>query len=293
MIKKAVLGALAALSIGCYNASPAEEEAGTCDNRDAAAAVEERKKTPAQEQNNDDTERFFAQCHDGMYDFDTRCIDFSQGYLNNVISSVYKIERIARYMKDGKQEEEKSSCSSMLIENGIVITAKHCVHFRSLDARGIKYDMEINLMRGDKRYGLETIIRGNKDFAILMMKKPANIPFFPYELGDTTDLQAGNFTYMIGYVDRDYPMIRDGIVTRMEPNDAGWDKGYFLVSNGIHFGDSGGATIGFRDGIPEFIGVNCYKHIAHDHAGGVLRMDGIRNETFINFLLMSRIMFHP
>ncbi|MDD4878639.1 MAG: serine protease, partial [Candidatus Nanoarchaeia archaeon] len=256
MVKKAVLGALAAFSLAgsqisandetmYANYSPALQYE---ENPIESIAPQETESVPELSEN----DRLLAQCHDGEYDFDTRCIDFTQGYVDNIVNSIYRIERIARYEQDGKQEEEKSYCSSTLIEDGIVITAKHCAHFRSLDARGIKYDMEINLMREGRRYGLETILKGNKDFAILMMKKPANIPFFPYELGDTTGLQAGNFTYMIGYVDKSYPMIRDGIVTRMEPNDAGWNEGYFLVSNGIHFGDSGGATIAFRDGIPEF-----------------------------------------
>ncbi|MDI6737550.1 MAG: serine protease [Nanoarchaeota archaeon] len=288
MIKKAVLGALAALSLaGCNSIAIGNEEAHIYENRDASVQIEEN---PKKEQDN---ERFFAQCHDGLYDFDTRCIDFSQGYLNNAISSVYKIERIARYEKDGKQEEEKSHCTSVLIENGMVLTAKHCMYFRNLDIKGIKYDTEFSLVSDNKHYGLEKLIEGNADFAILAMKKPADLPFFPYQLGDTTDMEAGNFTYIIGFVGREYPMLRDGIVTKVEPNDNGWGEGYFLVSNGIHFGDSGGATIAFRDGIPELIGINCYKHTAHDHAGGVLRIDRIRNEVLARFLLSFEIMLLP
>lgn len=292
MIKKAALGALAALSIGCYSISN-EEEAGTYENRDAIQVTEERQENPAEKQNSNDTERFFAQCHDGLYDFDTRCIDFTQGYLNNAISSVYKIERIARYTSSNQPREEKSSCSSVLLEDGIVITAKHCVHFSRLDLLGIKYDMEINLMNGDKRYPLEIILEGVKDFALLEMEKPANLPFFPYALGDTGEMEAGNYTYMIGYVDRNYPMIRDGTVTRMESNDGFWGNGYFLISNGIHFGDSGGLTIAFRDGIPEMIGINCYKHSAHDHAGGVLRIDRIRDEILARFIIAMQLMLTP
>lgn len=290
MIKKAVLGALAAFSLAGCGIAASNNEAYTCEERDASVQVEERQeeKKKEEEQSNDDTKRFFAQCHDGKYDFDTRCIDFSQGYVDNAINSVYRIERIARYKKNGKQEEEKSHCSSILIDNGIVLTAKHCTHFRRLDARGIKYSMEINLMHGGKRYPLETIIRGISDFAVLEMEKPAELPFFPYPLGNTEDMEAGNFTYMIGYVDMNYPMIREGIVTRMEPNDDRWGKGYFLISNGIHFGDSGGATIAFRDGIPEIIGINCYKHNDHDHAGGVLRADMITDEVIARLILAIR-----
>ena len=293
MIKKAMLGALAALSIGCYNASPAEEEAVTCKRIDAAAAVEERQENPAEEHNNDDIERFFAQCHDGRYDFDTRCTDLSQGYLDNITNSVYIIERIGRFKQSGRQEELKSKCASVLLDNGIVLTAKHCARFRKLDILGIKYDMEINLMHGGKRYPLEILVEGATDFAVLEMKKPAELPFLPYALGDTSTLEAGNITYMTGYVDREYSMIREGIVTRMEHNDQGWGEGYFLISNGIHFGDSGGATIGFRDGVPELIGINCYKHEEHDHAGGVLRIDMIRNEILARYIFAAQITLRP
>ena len=290
MLKRAVLGAFAALSLaGCDSITSNKEEAHIYEERDVPVQVEERKT----ENQNNDNERFFAMCHDGLYDFDTRCIDFTQGYLNDAINSVYRIERIARYKKNGKQEEQKSHCGAVLFDNGIALTARHCTHFKDLDMRGIKYSTEFSLLSQGKHYKLEKIIEGNIDFAILVMNKPADLPFFPYELGDTTDLEAGNFTYMIGYIDREYPMIRDGIVTKIEPNDIGWGPGYFLVNNGIHFGDSGGITIAFRDGIPELIGINCYKHTAHDHAGGVLSMNSINNEVIARFLLSLRIMPHP
>ena len=148
-------------------------------------------------------------------------------------------------------------------------------------------------MHGGKRYPLEILVEGATDFAVLEMKKPAELPFLPYALGDTSTLEAGNITYMTGYVDREYSMIREGIVTRMEPNDQGWGEGYFLISNGIHFGDSGGATIGFRDGVPELIGINCYKHEEHDHAGGVLRIDMIRNEILARYIFAAQITLRP
>lgn len=289
MLKKAALGILAALSLAGCSPIAGNEEAITYEETDAPMQAVEN---PTEERDND-IERFFAMCHDGLYDSDLRCVDSSQGYLNIAINSVYRIERIARYMKDGKQEEQKSYCSSVLLDNGIVLAAKHCMHFKDLDIKGIKYDTEFSLLSNGKHYGLEKILEGNIDFAILEMKKPADLPFFPYKLGDTKDLEAGNFTYMIGYVDRNYPMAREGIVTRMEPNDSGWNAGYFLISNGIHFGDSGGATIAFRDGVPEIIGINCYKHSAHDHAGGVLRMDRIKNEVLARLLLTLRIMLRP
>lgn len=287
MFKRAALVALAALSLAGCSPTIASNE-GAYESRDASVHIEKK-----QENLNEDIERFFAMCHDGLYDFDRRCIDFTQGYKQNAINSVYKMERIARYKKDGKQEEEKSYCSSVLLDKGFVLAAKHCMHFKDLDTKGIKYETEFSLLSNDKKYGLEKIIEGNTDFAILVMSKPADLPFFPYELGDTTDIEAGNFTYMIGVVDRDYTMIREGIITKVEPNDEGWGKGYFIVNNGIHFGDSGGITFAFRDGIPELIGINCYKHTSHDHAGGVLRMDRIKNEVLARFLLALRITLRP
>ena len=49
--------------------------------------------------------------------------------------------------------------------------------------------MEINLMHGGKRYPLEILVEGATDFAVLEMKKPAELPFCHMRLGTLQHLK--------------------------------------------------------------------------------------------------------
>lgn len=275
---KRLIGILAAGMFSCAYGNHADEntaDAGACASSESARAGREEQRLPPE------LETYFAQCRDGLYDFDTRCIDFTQGYIEISLKSAYHIKRVARYKQNGQETVEIKHCSSALLENGYLLTAKHCVHFKELEIRGggVRHDKEFFLLNDGKEYGLEIVLEGQKDFAVLKLKKDADLPYMPFAFGKAEELTEGNLTYLFGYIDDQNVNFRPGTIATADEQNTRWGKGYFLINNGSAFGDSGGLVIGFRDGKPEFVGINCYKHEEHEHAGGVLRAEEIMKEA--------------
>lgn len=289
MKRGALLGSVLALGLGCQMSLPDEPYS----YREALSAAVEREEQADLERLVQviDSNRvgttapewmqggYFDMCRDGLYDDDTRCI--YQRHQEIIDQSVYKMEIKFTYKtSNGDTEQAKGSCSATLLEGGFVLTARHCTEYEELDASGTAYESEFMLVRNGKRHEIKPIFRGSKDFAILKLKEEADLPYFPYALGDTRDIQLGNFTWLFGCLDDAYSQLRTGVVTKIEPHDYDFGSGFFLIENGISYGDSGGPVIGFRDGMPEMIGINVYRHPQrkHENAGGVLRMDRILRE---------------
>lgn len=226
---------------------------------------------------------FFNQCHDGEYDFDSRCIDFTQGYVQDAKNGVYlfnKTIEVNMFGMIGEQDLE-GICSSFLLEDGLLLTAGHCEAAEPpLPPFATVTGAEYSITHEGKRYELEKIATGGDvDVALFRVKNPEGLPYLPFALGDTDKITEGNVVYLFGYTGLSDVNVRDGIVgvkedTSTESPEA--TGGYFEITNGADHGDSGGLVIGFRDGIPEILGVLCYRY--NHHRGGTLKLGTIPEE---------------
>ncbi len=73
-----------------------------------------------------------------------------------------------------------------------------------------------------------------------------NLSVFSYTIGDSRELEWGDFVYVFGYP-MHYKMLTRGIVSI--PDD---DENYFMVDVNVNRGSSGGIVLALRDGVPNF-----------------------------------------
>ena len=227
-------------------------------------------------------ETFYVQCHDNEFDFDSRCIDFTQGYLADAKEGVYLFNQDITADVFGEQRSVSLDgiCSSILLKNGYLLTAQHCVDIESeLPFGVILQDQEFSISHNGQKYALEKIaVGGDVDAALFKLKEQADLPYVPFNFGDTDKVAEGNLVYLFGYTGLSDVNVRDGVIGVREDTYSASETsgGYFLISNGAGSGDSGGLVVGFRDGIPEILGVLCYEY--HTYAGGTLKMNKIPEE---------------
>lgn len=223
---------------------------------------------------------FFAQCHDNELDFDSRCVDFTQGYLAAAKNGVYLFNQTVEADIFGEQAtvDLDGICSSVLFNNGYLLTAQHCVDIEPPFGIEIK-EQAFSITHNGQKYALEKIALGGEiDIALFRVANPENLPYVPFALGNTDRITEGNFVYLFGYTGLNEVNVRDGIVGVAEDTTLQevFGAGNFLITNGAGPGDSGGLVIGLRDGVPEILGILRYGY--HPHAGGVLKVDRIPEE---------------
>ncbi|MBU2637652.1 MAG: serine protease [Nanoarchaeota archaeon] len=283
MKRGALFGSILALGLGCQMALPentylhphetaqVQQERQTYPRRTGRIQQQELHPEPIEE-------TFFAQCHDGKYDFDSRCIDFTQGYVATAQSSIYLFNQTLDIESNGMRETKDLDgiCSSTLIEEGYVITAQHCVDVSPPPFIRVN-KAEFSISYNGKKYPLELIATGGiDDVALLRLKKPAELPYFPFRFGDSDVITPGNYVYLLGFSGNIDSNARDGTIGVREdttPPDPG--DGQFIISNQGNPGDSGGLVIGFRDGVPEMLGVLIYGYTRQDGNDGILKINNI------------------
>lgn len=232
-------------------------------------------------------ETFFVQCHDNELDFDTRCVDFTQGYLADAKEGVYLFNQdiTADVFGERRNVSLDGICSSILLNNGYLLTAQHCVDIESDLPFGVTLlGQEFSISRNGQKYALEKIaLGGERDVALFKVTDYEGLPYVPFALGNTDSIKEGNFVYLFGFTGLNEVNVRDGIVGVAEDTSMLEETGdgHFLITNGADHGDSGGMVIGIRDGVPEVLGVLLYGY--HSHAGGCLKMKEIP-ENIMGFL---------
>lgn len=271
MKKRALLGTI--LALGCQMAeAPAPDYFEAL--RVQRAEQEEGKPRPIEE-------TFFAVCHDNDYDFDSRCIDFTHGQIAAAKNSVYQFNQTieAEIFGMGETRDLDGICSSILLQEGHLLTAQHCVDLEPpWFVNILKQDFSITYNR--QKYALEKIaLGGDTDIALFKVKEYEGLPYLPFAIGDTDKITEGNLTYLFGYKGTPEVHVREGIVSAAEDTflHGIFGEGHFLITNGVDRGDSGGLVMGFRDGMPEILGITLYRY-ATEHAGGILKIEKIPEE---------------
>ena len=122
-----------------------------------------------------------------------------------------------------------------------------------------------------------------KDIAVYELPADIVLDSFPYAMGNSDDLRLGNFTYLVGYPSGRSSNVREGIVGRLSFTDdlSGAlnkdPRSYFVMTNGIVSGDSGGAAVAIRDGAYELVGLSAVAYLSREKLGAAIRVNVIRN----------------
>ncbi len=108
----------------------------------------------------------------------------------------------------------------------------------------------------------EVLVSDKKRDLAILSKKAINDPFqkikpFRYPLGESSNLELGNFVYIIGYP-MGHKMITKGIVSNTRDNNS--DS--FLIDALFNRGFSGGIILAIRDGVPNFELVGMAKSVS-------------------------------
>jgi len=221
-------------------------------------------------------------CTDEEYDFDLRCVNKKslKKYLEKAENGVYRISYIVTYLKDGKSMESMSSGTGIMLQDGYVLASKH-----GLLPEGVAKEEIIGklilLYAGEDVHELKEVKLGNEDLALLQIKNKTAFQNFPFEFGDSDKVKVGNIVYIIGNANDNGVCTRKGYVVSKN-DEINEDEDYFLIKSKVYDGDSGGAIIAFRDGLPELIGILDYRDIEKDekneNRGGVLKINRILEE---------------
>ena len=118
----------------------------------------------------------------------------------------------------------------------------------------------VNEIQGDANF--EVVISDKKrDLALLSKRTPSdpfqNIRPFKYPIGESSNLELGNFVYIIGYP-MGNKMITKGIVSNTRDNKS--DS--FLIDALFNRGFSGGIILAIKDGVPNFELVGMAKSVS-------------------------------
>ena len=149
---------------------------------------------------------------------------------------------------------------AIALTNAHLVTAPDTIRYFMRDARGLKTNVlervsikistALHVVNRDGESIHSKILRldPKADLALLklnipnLMKKP--LPFF-LRLGKTSDLQWGNFVYIVGHP-KNKMRLTAGTVSLDEDEDR------FFVDAPIRAGYSGGPVVAVRDGLPNF-----------------------------------------
>lgn len=149
---------------------------------------------------------------------------------------------------------------AVALTNAHVVTAPDTIRYFKRDARGmettvlerisIKISTSLHVVNRDGESISAKIVRldPEADLALLkltiphLMRKP--VPFL-LRLGKTSDLQWGNFVYIVGHP-KNKMRLTAGTVSLDEEDDR------FFVDAAIRAGYSGGPVVAVRDGLPNF-----------------------------------------
>lgn len=211
--------------------------------------------------------------------------------LEKIAKSTYFIRTVAKFQKeDGTIEQSAREGMGIAIGQGIILTLDHVASIDMLvwktpfgdliePAEKIAESYAIN----GEEVEIKKIFRDAGEDVALLKVAGMDLHYFPYAFGDSNDLRAGNFLYLFGRAPFSKNLnIRDGIVSAVDGADelalvADNPKRFFMISNGVNQGDSGGPVIAIKNGRFELVG------LAHGTYIGVARRVGWALK--INFIL--------
>jgi len=213
---------------------------------------------------------------DGLYDNNPILVNQRVMEIERIIDSVYFLHTDTEFkLEDGEVITEELEGAGVLIFDRYILTVSHAVSqdilqvqmltpmgIQSIDVPAEKLSEHTYLKLNGSRISLERVVNG-KDDDITIFKVPGGLQLnsFPYKIGNSDELQVGNFLYVIGNPMNYGINVREGIVSSMMAPEAiaailPRFENAFMISNGVNPGDSGTPVIAIRDGQYELVGLS-------------------------------------
>lgn len=227
---------------------------------------------------------------DGHYDNNTFLVNPQRMNLARIIESLYPLRTEVQFRvgEEGKVLKRSLKGTGVALFGKYLLTVEHVVSvenatlttpFGEVALRATKVDERTYLEHGGRSYPLERLVV-DKDVDVALFRIPAEIRLrsFPYRIGNSDDLQVGNFVYLIGNPMNFGINVREGIVSSLRAPQAvsqvhSIAENAFMVSNGLNPGDSGAPVIAIRDGDYELVGLSQGSFTSSQRLGWVIRVN--------------------
>jgi S1-C subfamily serine protease len=213
---------------------------------------------------------------DGGYDNNPILVNNGLMQIQKIINSVYFLHTDTEFkLEDGEVITAELDSAGVLIFDRFILTVNHAVSHDSLqvemvttvgvqtiDVPAEKLSEHTYLNLNGSRIRLEELTKGkDDDIAIFKLPEGLHLDSFPYKIGNSDELQVGNFIYVIGNPMNYGINVREGIVSSMMAPEAisavlPRFENAFMISNGVNPGDSGTPVIAIRDGQYELVGLS-------------------------------------
>jgi S1-C subfamily serine protease len=213
---------------------------------------------------------------DGLYDNNPILVNQEAMQIKKIIDAVCFLHTDTEFkLEDGEVVTAELEGAGVLIFEKYILTVNHAVSQDSLqvemvtpmgiqriDVPAQKVSEQTYLKLNGTRIDLEEITKGKEDdIAIFELPDGLGLNSFPYQIGNSDDLQVGNFLYVIGNPLNYGINVREGIVSSMTAPEAiaailPRFENAFMISNGVNPGDSGTPVIAIRDGRYELVGLS-------------------------------------
>ncbi len=213
---------------------------------------------------------------DGMYDNNPILVNQRLMRIQRIIDSVYFLHTDTEFkLEDGEVITAELDGAGVLILDRYILTVSHAVSHESLqvemltpmgvqriDVPAEKLSENTYLNLNGSRISLDEIVKGKEDdIAIFKLPDGLQLNSFPYDIGNSDELQVGDFIYVVGNPMNYGINVREGIVSSMIAPEAiaailPQFENAFMISNGVNPGDSGTPVIAIRDGKYELVGLS-------------------------------------
>lgn len=214
---------------------------------------------------------YLSQLRDGLYDNNTFLVDPKAMRLEGISKAMQIVVTETEFRTpEGETIKRKTEGIGTVLSNRYLLTVDHVVSNYELSIMtplgklvrpAEKLKETTYLKQGDRLTPLKALVRERKaDVAFFLLPDGVNLPSFPYGIGNSDELQVGNYIYIVGNPLNYGPNVREGIVSAIEAPAAirqvdANEKNAFMVSNGLNPGDSGGPVVAIRDGKFELVGL--------------------------------------
>ncbi|MFQ5842442.1 MAG: trypsin-like peptidase domain-containing protein [Thermodesulfobacteriota bacterium] len=218
----------------------------------------------------------FSPMLDGMYDNNPILVNQQLMRIQRVIDSVYFLHTDTEFkLEDGEIITAELDGAGVFVLDRYILTVSHAVShdilqvemltpmgIQTIDVPAEKLSEKTYLTLNGSRVRLEGVVKGKEDdIAIFKVPDGLQLNSFPYEIGNSDELQVGDFIYVVGNPMNYGINVREGIVSAMVAPEAiaailPRFENAFMISNGVNPGDSGTPVIAIRDGKYELVGLS-------------------------------------
>jgi hypothetical protein len=213
---------------------------------------------------------------DNKYDFNNSLVDYNQQGLERIAESLYTVKTETVFeKKEGEktitQKVNQKGGATAILNGQYLITCDHVVNreqltrnlgFVQMKIPGYEKKSETTYLQLEEtELELEAVLKDKEnDIAIFKAPDGYQLNSLPCKLGNSDELEKGNFLYVIGVPGNSGINVREGIYSTKTVPEFLKQQGFktenaFMASCGFNPGDSGTMIIAIRDGQYELAGL--------------------------------------